>query len=337
MKTKILTIGILITFFAFVSCEKENTKMTQYELELNDKAELNDEVILKSLKSSSRKKIKLEPCQNILQPTCGEVHTFELWYYQNFAYGTVTVSNDAEFLYIQYDLNEDMIEKGWGFDATYLFIGEYSSLVFKENGINIDWNADNINIETYEANPVSVSRILELKNLPECFGIATKVRISNSDGGNAYPRAFLNIEDAYKYPWKEGYEYCVQDCCGNSPGTATQGYWRNHSSAWPVDAIIIGGITYSKEEAIDLMDAPGKGDKTFNMFEQLVSAKLNVLIGNCSTCIDEIIANADAWMAEHPIKSNVKANCSAWQEGAGTWHTMLDDYNNGKLCAPHRD
>ena len=205
MKTKILTIGILITFFAFVSCEKENTKMTQDVLELNDKSELNDEVILKSLKSSSSKKIKLESYQNILQPICGEVHTFELWYYQDFAYGAVTVSNDAEFLYIQYDLNEDMIEKGWGFDATHLFIGDYNNLEYLENGININWQAGNVVIETYEGNPVSVSRILELKNLPECFGIATKVRISNSDGGKAYPRAFLNIEQEFKYPWLEGY------------------------------------------------------------------------------------------------------------------------------------
>ncbi len=337
MKTKIFTIGILITFFAFVSCEKEDTKITKAELELNDKTELNDEVVLKSLKSSSRKKRKLEPFQTILQTSCGEVHTFELWYYQDFAYGAVTVSNDAEFLYIQYDLNEDMIEKGWGFDATYLFIGDYNNLEYLENGININWHAGNVVTKTYEDKPVSVSRILELKNLPECFGIATKVRVSNSDGGKAYPRAFLNIENEYKYPWLEGYEYCVQNCCGDSPGTGTQGYWRNHSSAWPVDVITIGGITYSKKEAIDLMDAPGKGDKTYNMFEQLVSAKLNVMIGNCSICIDGIIANADTWMAENKIGSGVEANSDIWQEAAGYWHTMLDDYNNGKLCAPHRD
>lgn len=331
MKTKILTIGMLIAFFAFTSCEKEETMVTPTE------TELNDEAVLKSLKASKRKKRKLDRCENITQVACGEVNTFELWYGEDFPYGIVSISNDNEFLYVQYDVEKSLIEEGWGFHTTYLFIGDYSELAYLDNG-SVNWHADNMMLETYNDNPTSVLRIFPLENLPECFGIATKAKLNNPYGGqNPNPRAFLNVEDNYLYPWKENYEYCVQDCCGDSPGTATQGYWRNHASAWPVESIEIGGITYSREDAIDLMDAPGRGDKTFNMFEQLVSAKLNLMIGNCSTCIDEIIANADAWMAVHEIGSDVRANSTKWQEAAGYWHTMLDDYNNGKLCAPHRD
>lgn len=123
---------------------------------------------------------------------------------------------------------------------------------------------------------------------------------------------------------------------GEQPGTGTLGYWKNHPEAWPVAQITIGGITYSKAQAIAVMGNPGKGDKTYDLFKQLVAAKLNVLIGNASSCISATISAADAWMASHPPGSGVKASSSAWTV-AGPLHQTLDDYNNGRLCAPHRD
>ncbi len=125
--------------------------------------------------------------------------------------------------------------------------------------------------------------------------------------------------------------------CFDNPGTGTPGYWKNHPDAWPVGSIMIGGVTYTKAAAIGWMQTPVRGDKTLSMFPALVSAKLNVLIGNDSSCISSTIKAADAWMTVHgPVGSNVRANSAAW--GAGSpLHSTLDDYNNGKLCAPHRD
>ena len=76
--------------------------------------------------------------------------------------------------------------------------------------------------------------------------------------------------------------------------------------------------------------------KTTNMFEQLVAAKLNVLIGNDASCIAADIAAADTWMAARPVGSGVKANSDAWKNSGSDLHGDLDDYNNGLLCAPHR-
>jgi hypothetical protein len=121
----------------------------------------------------------------------------------------------------------------------------------------------------------------------------------------------------------------------SNPGTGTIGYWKNHASAWPVDQIVIGGRTYSKSAAISIMKTSGKGDKTYDMFNQLVAAKLNVLIGNDAECIDETIADADAWMTANPLGSKVKGGSSAWRTGEPL-HGRLDQYNNGRLCAPHR-
>lgn len=122
-----------------------------------------------------------------------------------------------------------------------------------------------------------------------------------------------------------------------APGTGTPGYWKNHPEAWPVDEITIGGVPYAKEDAIEIMKTPGKGDKTYTMFGALVAAKLNVLIGNDDSCIAETITEADAWMeANGPVGSNIRANSVAWKEGEPLCFE-LDDYNNGKLCAPSRD
>jgi PKD repeat protein len=124
-----------------------------------------------------------------------------------------------------------------------------------------------------------------------------------------------------------------------SPGTGTPGYWMNHPEAWPVDEITIGGVTYTRDEAIELMKQSTKKDVTHIMFQALVAAKLNVLIGNDDSCIADTIAAADAWMADYgPVGSGVKAGGkdSPWREGEPLY-LMLDDYNNGLLCAPARD
>lgn len=120
------------------------------------------------------------------------------------------------------------------------------------------------------------------------------------------------------------------------PGTGTPGYWKNHPEAWPVDSITIGGVFYPKDQAIAWLDSVGK-DKTTTMFSSLVSAKLNVLVGNDSSCVASTIAAADAWMTTYgPVGSGVQAASLAWKIGEPL-HRLMDNYNNGMLCAPHRD
>jgi hypothetical protein len=129
-----------------------------------------------------------------------------------------------------------------------------------------------------------------------------------------------------------------------NPGTGTPGYWKNHPEAWPVDAsgvpvtIMIGGVPYSKDAALTGLAKITK-DKTTTMFSSLLSAKLNLLIGNDGSCLSGVngdtIALADAWMAAHHLGTNVLASSDAWKIGEPT-HQTLDAYNNGLLCAPHR-
>jgi hypothetical protein len=129
-------------------------------------------------------------------------------------------------------------------------------------------------------------------------------------------------------------------------GTGTPGYWKNHPEAWPAEGVMVGGVTYLNQktapagkftiyDAIKLMGKVG-GDKSLTIFASLISAKLNSTLQNNTTCVAPTIALADAWMTAHPAGSGVKASSDPWRI-AEPWHTLMDDYNNGKLCAPHRD
>jgi hypothetical protein len=122
----------------------------------------------------------------------------------------------------------------------------------------------------------------------------------------------------------------------SNPGTGTPGYWKNHPEAWPSPTITIGGNIYTIQKAIEWMQKPDNKDKTLTIFSSLVSAKLNVAIGNDPACVGGIIDLADGWMATHPVGSVVAAASAAWKV-AEPWHRHMDNYNNGMLCVQHRD
>lgn len=122
----------------------------------------------------------------------------------------------------------------------------------------------------------------------------------------------------------------------SQPGTGTPGYWKNHPEAWPDPTITVGGVTYTVAQALAWLDAVGK-DRTTTMFSSLVAAKLNVRIGNDASCVSSTIAAADEWMMKYgPVGSGVHAASLAWKVGEPL-HRQMDNYNNGMLCAAHRE
>ena len=120
------------------------------------------------------------------------------------------------------------------------------------------------------------------------------------------------------------------------PGTGTPGFWKNHPDAWPLDPIVIGGVSYTKAQALVLLDASSSKDKTITMFSSLLSAKLNVAFGTDPSCVASTIVLADAWLVQYPLGSHVEASSFAWKVGEPL-HRLMDNYNNGMLCAPHRN
>ena len=73
------------------------------------------------------------------------------------------------------------------------------------------------------------------------------------------------------------------------------------------------------------------------MFSSLVSAMLNVMIGNDRSCVASTIAAADTLDGD-VLRSAAASHAAslAWKVGEPL-HRLMDNYNNGMLCAPHRD
>jgi hypothetical protein len=118
-------------------------------------------------------------------------------------------------------------------------------------------------------------------------------------------------------------------------GAASPEFWKTNPDEWPVDSLIIGGVTRTKQQIILIMNNPNRTDKTRTMFLHVVAAKLNVLVGNEDSCIAADIGTADAWLARYPVGSGVKSTSAAWKSIASV-STRLDAYNSGLLCAPPR-
>ena len=73
------------------------------------------------------------------------------------------------------------------------------------------------------------------------------------------------------------------------------------------------------------------------MFSSLVPAMLNVRIGNDDSCVSSTITQAQEWMVKYgPAGRGVHAASYAWKVGEPL-HRLMDNYNNGMLCAPHRE
>ena len=132
-------------------------------------------------------------------------------------------------------------------------------------------------------------------------------------------------------------------------GTGTPGYWKNHPDAWVVldGGLLIGDwnrngtcdageacLAMTADEAMAALSTPPRGDSTYNVARPLVAAWLNIMTFNEASCIVDDVDAAVAWLLTNPVGSSPDRD--AWGDIAET-AKRLDDYNNGRLCAPSRD
>jgi hypothetical protein len=125
--------------------------------------------------------------------------------------------------------------------------------------------------------------------------------------------------------------------CGSS-GTCphTQGYWKNHASAWPVTSIMLGSQTYTQAELLVIFRTPiGRGtsaDASLILAHQLIAAKLNVSSGSNPGPISGTISAADALLGTFggKLPYRVAPSSTAGQQMVNLAGT-LDQYNNGQF------
>jgi len=72
------------------------------------------------------------------------------------------------------------------------------------------------------------------------------------------------------------------------------------------------------------------------LYAQLLAAKLNFANGASSAPVDGVVAEADAFLADHDYM-DWKDLDDDTQQIILDWHGTIDDYNNGELGVPHCD
>jgi hypothetical protein len=115
--------------------------------------------------------------------------------------------------------------------------------------------------------------------------------------------------------------------------TFTQGYWKNHSSAWPVSSLTLGTVNYTKAQLLQILGQPSQGNGLTILAHQLIAAKLNIAGGADPTPVAAVIAAADAQIGNlvvRPIGSGFLD-----PDDVDTNSQTLDSYNNGNLGVSH--
>ena len=131
------------------------------------------------------------------------------------------------------------------------------------------------------------------------------------------------------------------------------GFWKNHAGFGPqadeVTALLpihlgtAGGdksleVT-TAEEARDVLVMKTHGASSngiTKLYAQLLGAKLNFASGADSEDVDDIVEDADTFLADHDWRDWNKLT-KAEREDVLHWKDMLDDYNNGLIGPGHCD
>jgi len=111
--------------------------------------------------------------------------------------------------------------------------------------------------------------------------------------------------------------------------TYTLGYWKNHTSVWPVDQLTLGSRTYSFEQLLAILNEPARGNGLISLAHQLISAKLNVAHGADAALIASYIAQADGLIGSLVVPPTNGSGDFIAPSQTEALTTKLDDYNNG--------
>ena len=109
--------------------------------------------------------------------------------------------------------------------------------------------------------------------------------------------------------------------------TFSQGYWKTHSSAWPVSSLTLGTVSYNKTQLLQIMNQPVAGNGLISLSYQLIAAKLNIANGASSASIAAAISQADTLIGNKvvpPVGSG-----SLTPASTSSLITQLTNYNTG--------
>jgi uncharacterized delta-60 repeat protein len=120
--------------------------------------------------------------------------------------------------------------------------------------------------------------------------------------------------------------------CAAAPCPLPHGFWKNNPASWPVDSLMLGSQSYTKNELLALLKTSTQTDASIILARQLIAARLNIENGSDATPVSPTIIDADALLSSFSGKLPYKVKPSSSTGGAMTaYAAVLHDYNNGLL------
>jgi hypothetical protein len=97
----------------------------------------------------------------------------------------------------------------------------------------------------------------------------------------------------------------------------------------------LGNVTYNQQQLLDILHQPVRGNGLVSLAHHLIAAKLNIANGADPSCIQQTIADADALIGDLVVPPIGNGYLAPGEVEA--LKDMLEDYNEGRLCAPACD
>jgi|GEM_PF-4599607 len=114
--------------------------------------------------------------------------------------------------------------------------------------------------------------------------------------------------------------------------TYTQGFYKNHPNAWPVNSLTLGNRTYTKAQLLNIYNTPVNGNGLISLAHQLITAKLNAARG---TSVPGEVASAIS-QADTLIGNLVVGVDSVSTSSTSNLVEILTRYNEGRISGGPR-
>lgn len=111
----------------------------------------------------------------------------------------------------------------------------------------------------------------------------------------------------------------------------TQGYWKNHMSAWNNGSgLTLGTNFYTNAQLENILQTPVRGDASVALAHQLIAALLNVANRTDPTPVQQTLDDANSLIGSAIVPAGVAPSSPLGQQMMDD-ESVLDDYNNGGI------
>jgi hypothetical protein len=260
----------------------------------------------------------------VMGDVCGE-QTVTFFAGQTIDAGTVTISHDADTLYIAIALAD-----GWTMSESHVAVGDSPDDIPHSRGGPVPgrfpFKRD------YDPAVSSDVYALSLAELGYDLGPGTCVPRDLVVAVHAALRGPRGNETAWSdgsaFPgrnWATFTTYALT-CCEDGGCTLTQGYWKNHTDVWPTDGALCGQSWLES-----LNTPPAGGNAWFTLAHQWIAATLNRAAGaSAPPEVLDALDEAEALLLGCAI-------AVADRERAVLLGELLDAYNRGVVGPGHCD